>query len=70
MNCTLYIYKLWFAKIITLSEGICKGIKNPTKTKSKLKPRMCSNQTVQQENKAFTEYSNDFISFINLSALL
>lgn len=31
---------------------------------------MCSNQTVQQENKAFTEYNNNLISFINLSALL
>lgn len=31
---------------------------------------MCSNQTVQQENKAFIEYSNDLISFINSSALL
>lgn len=41
--------------------------KNPTKTNSKLKPRMCSDQTVQQE-KAFTQYSNDLISFINLSA--
>lgn len=29
---------------------------------------MCSDQTVQQEKKAFTQYSNDLISFINLSA--
>lgn len=54
------------------SEGTCKGGKKtqPKPTKSKLKPRMCSNQTVQQETKTFIEHSNDLISFINLSALL
>lgn len=36
MNCTLYIYKLWFAKII-LSEGTCKGKKKSNQNQNQVK---------------------------------